>query len=197
MNRTDPDRILADWDRVSRQARPPALPHRTVITSTLPGSTIAGVAILIVAVAAGSVWLGLPREEGSPGVGAPAVAWGPLAVAPASDGMGEALTSGTLRITDTCVFLEEAGGDQALLVWPADRTTWSSDTRAITLENLDKSSVTFRDGDRVTFGGGGDTTAEGGVSSEEWIANTAWIARPAATCPLDSRWFVGDVLPGG
>lgn len=49
--------------------------------------------------------------------------WGPLAVVPPQDGADTARTEGTLRITDTCVFLDGPGGP-VLLVWPADRTSW-------------------------------------------------------------------------
>lgn len=56
---------------------------------------------------------------------------------PPPNAVMEALTTGTLRITDECVFLEEPGGNVALLVCPADRTTWNADEQAITRENLD------------------------------------------------------------
>jgi hypothetical protein len=70
---------------------------------------------------------------------------------------------------DSQLSLEEAGNDLLLLVWPADRTTWNGEEHAVTLENLDGSAVTLRDGDRVSLGGGGDSVAESGVSGEEWV----------------------------
>lgn len=197
MNDSRADRIIADWDRVSRQASPPALRPRTVVTTALAGPSIAGIAILVVAIAAAGVWLSLPRGDGSPGAGASASAtqtWGPLAVVPPSRGFGEALAAGTLHITDTCVFLEEAGDDLALLVWPADRTTWNADERAVIFENVDGSTVWLRDGERVTFGGGGDSVAESGIPGEEWANRTEWISRPAASCPIDARWTVAEVV---
>jgi hypothetical protein len=66
--------------------------------------------------------------------------WGPLAVVPPQDGADTARTEGTLRITDTCVFLDGPSGPE-LLVWPADRTTWNAQTRAITFANFDGSTV--------------------------------------------------------
>ncbi len=39
------------------------------------------------------------------------------------------------------------------LVWPAERTTWEPDQRATTLENLDGSTLTMHDADRVNLGG--------------------------------------------
>jgi hypothetical protein len=196
MDRSRADRILFDWDMASRQASRPALPPRTVVTTARPGPALAGVAVLVVAIAAASVWLGLPRGGSSPGVEAsasPTAAWGPLAVVPPSDLVMEARAVGTLHITDTCVFLEEAGDELVLLVWPADRTTWHAATQTITLADLDGSTVTLRDGDRVALGGGGDSEAESGVSGEEWVSRTEWVAPPASSCPLDSRWFVGEM----
>ncbi len=72
MDHSRADRIIADWDRVSRQARRPAMPRRTVVTTALPGSTIGGIAVLLVAMVAAGVWLGLPRGDGSRGAGASA-----------------------------------------------------------------------------------------------------------------------------
>lgn len=195
IDRMRTDRILADWDRLSRKARPPGVPRRTVVTTGLSGPTVTGLAALVVAIAAASVWLGLQPDRGSLGTGeaaSPTEAWGPLAVVPPSSAVMEALAAGTLRITDTCVFLEKAGGELELLVWPADRTTWNADARAITLENLDGSAVTFRDGDRVSFGGG-DSVGESGVSGEEWVRQTDWVAPPAPSCPIDAHWYVGEV----
>jgi hypothetical protein len=172
------------------------MPRRTVVTTALPGSTLAGIAVLVVAIAAMSLWLRLPQQDGSFGPGAPessTSAWGPLAVVPPSSGVMEALTAGTLRITDACVFLEEPGGNIALLVWPADRTAWNAEEQAITLENLDGSAVTLRDGDPVSLGGGGDSVAESGVSGEEWVRQTDWVAPPAPSCPIDAHWYVGEI----
>lgn len=42
--------------------------------------------------------------------------WGPLAVIPPQDGSDTARTEGRLRITDTCVFLDERG-ERVLLLW--------------------------------------------------------------------------------
>ncbi|MBA2719800.1 MAG: hypothetical protein H0U52_11260 [Chloroflexi bacterium] len=200
MDRSRADRILADWDSLSGQAPRPAMPRQTVVTTSLPGISIVGIAVLVLAIAVAGVWFGLPRGDGSPGAGAsasPTETWGPLAVVPASGGVDEALATGTLHITDTCVFLEEAGDDLSVLVWPADRTTWDPDQQAITLENLNGSTLSMRDGDRVRLGGGGDSVTESGVSGEEWVARTEWVATPASSCPMDARWFVGEVVTDG
>ena len=145
---------------------------------------------LILAACSGSV----PTATSSPGTPSPEVSpggtWGPLAVVPPQDGADTARTEGTLRITDTCVFLDGPGGP-SLLVWPADRTTWNAQTRAITFANFDGSTVSAGDGTPVVLGGSGDSNEEGGSTTEAWLARTPWVARPADSCPLDSRWWVG------
>jgi len=119
-------------------------------------------------------------------------AWGPLAVIPAQAGADTARTEGRLRITDTCVFLE-SGGTIQLLIWPVNRTMWDAQLRAITFMNFDGTIVTVSDGEHVVLGGGGDSTAESGVTGEEWVGRMKWVAPPAASCSLDSRWGVGAV----
>ena len=119
--------------------------------------------------------------------------WGPLAVIPAQDGADTARTEGTLRITNTCVFLAEQGGGSVLLLWPADRVAWNAGDRKITFANFDGTGVTVGDGESVTLGGGGGNSAESGVTPEAWLAGMTWVARPADGCPLDPYWGVGDV----
>lgn len=116
--------------------------------------------------------------------------WGPLAVVPPQDGADTARTEGTLRITDTCVFLATSGGD-VLLVWPADRTTWNAQARTISFANFDGSSVGAGDGTPVVLGGSGDSNEDSGTTTEAWMARTPWVARPADSCPVESRWWVG------
>ncbi|MBI3748899.1 MAG: hypothetical protein HY262_08650 [Chloroflexi bacterium] len=116
--------------------------------------------------------------------------WGPLAVRPPEDGTDTARHEGTLRITDTCVYLEAAGGELTLLTWPADRTTWNGTSHTITFANFDRTVVTIGDGDHVVLGGGG---AESDISGEEWINEREWVAPPALSCSLDLRWAVGVV----
>ena len=124
-----------------------------------------------------------------------AIAWGPLAVFPPQDGADSARNEGTLRITDACVTLERLG-EVTLLTWPADRTTWDEASRTITFENFDGTIVTVADGDDVVVGGSGGGTeseAEGGISSEEYVDRIDWVAPPASSCPLDSWWGVGAI----
>lgn len=119
--------------------------------------------------------------------------WGPLAVVPPQEGADTARTEGTLRITDTCVFLVTPGGP-SLLVWPADRTTWNAQTRAISFANFDGSTVSAGDGTPVVLGGSGDSNADSGATTEAWLARTPWVARPAVSCPVESRWWVGALM---
>jgi hypothetical protein len=128
----------------------------------------------------------------APPTSSSANAWGPLAVIPPQDGTDSARNEGTLRITDTCVYLERADGVE-LLFWPADRTTWDAPSRTITFENFDGRMVTVADGDEVVLGGGGDSEAESGVSDDAWVERMEWVAPPDPSCPLDPRFGVGAV----
>lgn len=127
--------------------------------------------------------------------GSPAATWGPLAVVGFDTG-DEALTHGTLRITDDCAFLEGAGSS-AILVWHDQRTTWRPEAREIAFRNHDGRQVTLRDGDQVSLGGGGDSTLEGDKPAAEWIAGIDWVSKPDPSCPLEDRWFINDVVTPG
>lgn len=118
--------------------------------------------------------------------------WGPLAVGAWGTG-AEALVAGTLRITETCVYLETPGSGKAIIVWNADRATWLAERRAID-RSPDGETVVLADGDEVAFGGGGDSTAESGIDGDAWIAATTWVARPDHSCPIEARWFVNEYL---
>ncbi len=146
-------------------------------------------AAIVLAVLVGQA---LMADSGVDGPGGPGV-WGPLAVVPSAGGEA-ALNTGTLRITETCVFLDTAGGESELLVWPADRTRWDASAGTVGFTNSDGSEVNLRDGELVSFGGGGDSTVEGGVSGEEWVARTQWVARPDPSCPMEIRWYVNEVV---
>lgn len=122
--------------------------------------------------------------------------WGPLAVMNMSGGM-DALNTGTLRITDTCVVLETAGGESELLVWPADRTRWNAAEGTISFADPEWGRLTLHDGEAVSLGGGGDSGAESGVSGAEWAASVDWVAPPDASCPMEIRWYVSEVVAQG
>lgn len=117
--------------------------------------------------------------------------WGPLAVTSADGSGGQALSQGTLQVTDECVLLDEQGED-VLLVWGAGQVTWNADERSVTIEDAD-GTVTVADGDEVRLSGGGSSVEEGGDPSEEWAAGIDWTSEPAPSCLTDTRWFVGDV----
>lgn len=105
----------------------------------------------------------------------------------------EALTSGTLRLTEDCAVLD-TGGEDVLLVWPADRTTWNADERTVTLEDVNGDRGTAGDGDQIRVGGGGSTVDEGGAQGDEWVEGVDWVSAPDESCPSDSRWIVGEGL---
>lgn len=120
--------------------------------------------------------------------------WGPLAVTSARGGDGEALLTGTLRVTNRCVVIEEQGED-VLLVWDAEQTTWNPDTRTITFENGD-GAMTVGNGDELRVAGGGSSVDEGGATSEEWAVGMDWVSKPASECLTDRRWFVSHIEKG-
>lgn len=150
-------------------------------------------AVVVLAVVIGQAWTAGSGRGDLGGSGG----WGPLAVMEMSGGM-DALTTGVLRITDRCVTLETAGGESELLVWPADRTRWDQATRTIHFTNPPAGpDFVLRDGQSVSFGGGGDSAAEGGGSSAEWAASVDWVAAPDPACPMDIRWYVSAVSAQG
>lgn len=114
--------------------------------------------------------------------------WGPLAVVEPSEGVMEARMTGTLRLTENCALLDTRGED-VLLVWPADRTTWNPDERTATLENVRNDETgTAGDGDRVAMGGGAPSLGEG------WVDDIEWVSPPGPSCPTTAPWFVGEGL---
>lgn len=152
--------------------------------------------ILHRAPAALTVFLLLSACGGAPGdditVQAAGEEWGPLAVVAGSGSGGEALAHGTLQVTDHCVLLDESGED-VLLLWPADRTSWDPDTRTVTFEKDDGEAVPVGDGDEVRLGRGGSSIDEGGPSDEEFLAAVEWESEPAESCLTDARWGVNSV----
>lgn len=120
--------------------------------------------------------------------------WGPLAVFEASEGVVRtALIGGTLRLTEDCAFLDTWTEDM-LLVWPDYRTTWNADERTVTLEDFSGDKGTAGDGDEIRVGGGGSAVDEGGAPGDEWVEGVDWVSAPDESCPIDSRWFVGEGL---
>lgn len=155
----------------------------------LPLAFVPAAAALILAVTVGPALLTDPGQP-DPGRGGD---WGPLAVVPSTGG-DQALSTGVLRITDRCVVLETAGGDSELLVWPADRTRWEAADASIFFSDLAGREVKVADGVEVVFSGGGDATAESGVSGDAWVASTDWVAAPDTSCPKETRWYVGEIV---
>lgn len=197
MKRSRADRIPADWSRIFRQMRRLGLPPRSTVRAPLP--IVVAAALIVTACQLG---VGQPGptasaspDEPSPSTVQPSAStvdtWGPLAVIPPQGGMDTLRTEGRLRITDTCVYLESRG-EVTLLSWPADRTMWSEESRVITYDNVDGSVVTVGDGDHVILGGSGGP-GEDGISGEEFVKRTAWVAPPASSCTLDRWWGVGAV----
>jgi hypothetical protein len=158
----------------------------------------AGVAVVLAAALVGAACGDDTDEAGTSGAADrtaanPGQPWGPLSVVPGAGSGGEALIQGTLRMADDCVFLNEQGED-VLLVWPADRTTWAPDTGTISFERTDEQTVSLADGDVVTLAGGGSSVDEGGMEAEDWVASLEWVSEPSPACVTATRWFIGDLV---
>lgn len=107
----------------------------------------------------------------------------------------KALIAGSLHIGENCVTLEEGADEMVLLVWPSEGTTWNSQSRVIEYSDGDR-TVELSHGEEVSFGGGGDSVAEGGLTASEWIDSVdGWASSPDPSCPADVRWFVGGLPP--
>ena len=111
----------------------------------------------------------------------PGTDWGPLAVV--RDEVGpDALATGVLTIEGPCVHLV-TGDRRLLLLWPESPTAWHPDIGEISFERANGTSVSVRDGTRLSAGGG-----------ETGVAGHDWVAEPDASCG-DASWLVSDVMP--
>lgn len=125
-----------------------------------------------------------PTTSGAP------TRWGALA-AVAEDAGAEGLATGSIRITDRCAHL--VNDDEAfLLVWDADRVSWSAADRAIQARNHDGTVTTLRDGDEISISGGNMIHAYGDIDS--WVSGVDWVAPPDPSCSADHAWWVNDVI---
>jgi hypothetical protein len=165
---------------IERPARPaPSGPHVTGWWK--PAIGVAAAAALI----AGTTWLVRSDSDGTSDAdvsvdGADGTPTGPLALAEPGTVIGEAAVRGELRITDGCTFL----GDH-LLVWPADRTRWSSPKGAIVFDSVEGGRLELHDDEQIALGGAWpDTTGPGAESID-------WVVEPQPSCPQDAMWIVG------
>lgn len=68
MVRSYADRVLEEWNEVSRLARRPGVPVRSITGPALkPGSTLATATVLVVALTAAGLWFNLQRTPGDAG----------------------------------------------------------------------------------------------------------------------------------
>lgn len=118
--------------------------------------------------------------------------WGPLAVVPGSDAGDAALIQGALQIDDRCVLLD-TGDEEALLIWPDDRTSWDADRQTVTFVRNNGQALRFEDGQQVSFGGGGSSRGEDGQTADEFTAAIDWVAAPDPDCVMNTRWFIYEV----
>lgn len=122
--------------------------------------------------------------------------WGPLAVSRLSLGGDAALTSGTLRISDDCVMLEDAYESATLLVWPPAQATWDASVRRIWFQNRNGRVIDLGDGQRVSLGGSGmnigDSASGEATTWDAWVTGIEWEAEPDPACSADAYWWVGQ-----
>ena len=114
-------------------------------------------------------------------------AFGPLTVFGGADefpvDMG---TSGDLRITDACLFLEHPSGSRTELYWPAERTTWNGADRTVRFLRRGGQAVTLASGDHLELAGSDGPLRPGG---------SQLIARPPQSpCATTARFAVLDVV---
>ena len=64
MENSRADRILGDWDRISRQVQAPGLPMRRAVTMAAPASMISTAALIVVVVVGAGLWFSLPARVG-------------------------------------------------------------------------------------------------------------------------------------
>ena len=100
--------------------------------------------------------------------------------------LAAATGAGTLKITDTCVWLEVEGATEAtLLVWP-EPTSLNAETGEITFVNYKGDTMILKDGDIITAGGASPT------------GNSTFVKAPNPACNanINNLFMVNDVLRG-
>jgi len=122
--------------------------------------------------------------------------FGPLAVHRYPESGDEALITGEIQITESCVLLTSEGAS-TLLLWPQDATSFTHATQAITYRDSDGNVAELVNGDMAAFGGGHASSNQVGGSAEDFIGSIDWANQPAVDCITDSPWFVGAVVDPG
>lgn len=120
--------------------------------------------------------------------------YGPLAVVDRDDeDRFEGGTQGTLRITDTCVYLERDDIEHdTLLVWRSSDVEWAASTRTITFSGpaplTGDEPLELRDGNFIGVGGEPvivEEDAERPPSDDSWMDGQKWLNRPKPGCDGD------------
>ena len=112
----------------------------------------------------------------------------PLAVAA---GIPSELTtsSGTIRLTPDCAFLDRQGPGSLLLVWRSGNVEWDAGQMLIRHKQRGGAIGEFRSGDHVLVGG-----SQGPVPDwSTWLSRFDWEVEPKAACESTQVWYVGMI----
>lgn len=130
--------------------------------------------------------------------------YGPMAVIDRDDEYrDESGTQGTLRISDTCVYLESDFADYPVLpVWRSSDVEWIAEPESVKVSapgalSEGVESLELRDGDFVSLGGSVAILADDAERpppDDSWIDELewSWAARPNPECQGDP-FIVGSV----
>ncbi len=125
---------------------------------------------------------GAASDEASPTPGEDGAPFGPLAVIDAAAG-GDLVPSGTLKIDETCVALQQDDAADLTLVWSGDSTKWDGKDGRLRFKDPVLGGVVLADGDRISVGGAPLTAT-----------TPTWLQEPQPACPSD-QWLVSWIVP--
>lgn len=121
--------------------------------------------------------------------------FGPLPVVDREQGdEPEAGIMGRLRIADECVDVVTKTEEIGLVFWSTLEPKWDEDGQTVTLNSSSGETVTFKDGDRVSFGGAGLSSAEGSAADAYYEADSGWVSTPPSRCERPVRFEVASVV---
>ena len=94
--------------------------------------------------------------------------------------------TGTLSITDNCVYLMLDNQESTLLVW-VEPTSWDEATQTIEFVDFQGEQIELHDGDRVRPGGMS-------IKSPDILENAPFVLPPDPVCQADDIFAVNSVV---